>query len=111
MRFANSFLDFHSFLFGFCLIKACSLRVNIVLKKNFQAGYISEILTWAALDQGKNVLVDGSLRDHEWYIEHFAQLRGRYNGLNIAILHITASREDVIERAMVSITELDYPFP
>lgn len=32
-----------------------------------EAGYIAEILQTHALDTGKNVLVDGSLRDYEWY--------------------------------------------
>lgn len=65
-----------------------------------EAGYISEILTWVALDQAKNVLVDGSLRDHRWYRKYFGHLRQRYIDLNIAILHVTASKEDVLERAL-----------
>lgn len=68
-----------------------------------EAGYISEILTWVALNHGYNVLVDGSLRDHEWYKEYFQSLRDSYPRLNIAIIHITAPREAVIHRAMVCI--------
>lgn len=65
-----------------------------------EAGYISEILTKASLDEGRNVLVDGSLRDHEWYKHYFARLRHQYVDLNVAIFHITAPREAVFERAM-----------
>jgi len=64
-----------------------------------ESGYIAEILTLAALDTGMNVLVDGSLRDSEWYITLFARLRTNYPALKIAILHVTAPREAVLERA------------
>jgi len=55
-----------------------------------EAGLMSEILTEAALRQGRNVLVDGSLRDHEWYGEHFDDLRDMHPNLKIAILHVAA---------------------
>lgn len=64
-----------------------------------EAGYIAEILTLAALLKGKNVLVDGSLRDCEWYKFYFARLRDEFPALRIAILHVTAPKEAVIQRA------------
>jgi hypothetical protein len=64
-----------------------------------EAGYLTEIVTAAALRDGHNALVDGSLRDYEWYREYFALLRLEYKSLRIAILHITAPREAVFERA------------
>lgn len=64
-----------------------------------EAGYVTEIVTAAALRGGHNVLVDGSLRDYEWYRKYFAGLRREYGALRIAILHITAPREAVLERA------------
>ncbi len=68
-----------------------------------EAGYVTEITTEAALQQGHNVLVDGSLRDYTWYRGYFKSLREEYGGLlRIAILHITAPREVVLERAAVS---------
>lgn len=63
-----------------------------------ESGYISEILIKAALEKGKNVLVDGSLRDWEWYHQYFIDLKTEYDRYQIAILHITASREVVFER-------------
>ena len=33
-----------------------------------EVGYISEVLTLHGLKSGKNVLVDGSLRDADWYV-------------------------------------------
>ena len=64
-----------------------------------EAGYVAEIATAAALRRGRNVLVDGSLWDCGWYREYFESLRAEHEGLRIAILHITAPREAVLERA------------
>ena len=51
---------------------------------------------------GKNVLVDGSLRDSDWYKLYFQILQAKYVNLKIAILHIVAPREAVLKRASVS---------
>lgn len=67
-----------------------------------EAGFISEILTQAALLAGKNVLVDGSLRDADWYEQYFWRLRTDYSGLRIAIIHVSAPRDAVFQRASVS---------
>ena len=64
-----------------------------------EAGYVAEILTLVGLQAGKNVLVDGSLRDHEWYQKYFAFLRKEYPIYNIAIIHVVAPRDAVFERA------------
>lgn len=64
-----------------------------------EAGFVAEILTLAALHQGQNVLVDGSLRDHAWYQWYFSYLKAAYQHLKIGILHITAPHEAVLERA------------
>lgn len=69
-----------------------------------EAGLLAEILTQIALRYGRNVLVDGSLNDAEWYHDYFQDLRRDYGkyGLRIGILHITAPRDAVFERAEVS---------
>ena len=66
---------------------------------NKEAGFISEILTLAALQAGKNVLLDGSLRDAEWYQTYFARLREEFPSVRQAILHVTAPRQAVFQRA------------
>ena len=68
-----------------------------------ESGLISEILTEAALQRGRNVLVDGTLRNATWYESYFDSLRDRYPQLKIGILHVTAPREAVLERALVSL--------
>ena len=64
-----------------------------------EAGYLSEVLAEAALREGRNVLVDGSLRDSDWYSLYFDGLRGRYSRLRIAILHVTAPPPMVFQNA------------
>jgi hypothetical protein len=60
---------------------------------------IAEICEAAALDAGADVLVDGSLRDVDWYSALFRQYRADFPSYQIAILHITAPAELVKERA------------
>lgn len=64
-----------------------------------ESGFIAEILVREAMMRSKNVLVDGSLRNHAWYLHAFKKLRKDYPNYRIAILLITASREKVYERA------------
>lgn len=63
-----------------------------------EVGYLAEILTLYALQQGKNVLVDGSLRDSEWYRKYIQALRAQYNLIKVAILHVTASEKTILAR-------------
>jgi predicted kinase len=66
-----------------------------------EAGFIAEILTLAGLQAGKNVLVDGSLRDAEWFRGYFERLRKWFPNLRLAIIHVTAPREAIFQRAAV----------
>ena len=62
-----------------------------------EAGMLSEMISLAALERGHHVLVDGSLRDHEWYENYFSDLRHSFPGIQLAIIHVTAPI-DVINR-------------
>jgi predicted kinase len=73
-----------------------------------EAGFIAEILTLAALQGGKNVLQDGSLRDSDWYQTYFERLRREFPKVRQAIIHVTAPREAVFQRAEVSFIALHY---
>ena len=64
-----------------------------------ESGFIAEILTLAGLQSGKNVLVDGSLRDAGWYTNYMARLRKDFPNNRQAIIHVTAPREAVFQRA------------
>ena len=64
-----------------------------------EVGYLSEVLTLDALHEGKNVLVDGSLRDAEWYSKYIKDLREQFPSLNIGILYVTANKDTILARA------------
>merc|ERR1719502_1194564 len=64
-----------------------------------EAGHIAEILGYKALGSRRNIIFDGSLRDHQWYTTYFQQLRERFPGIRIMILHVLADRDEVLLRA------------
>jgi len=78
-------------------VKTRPLQAGELTRK--EAGLVAEILTLAALQAGKNVLVDGSLRDYGWYRSYFKSMKIEHPLLKIGILHVTAPREAVLKRA------------
>lgn len=64
-----------------------------------EATFISEVVENEALRRGRNVLVDGTLKDAEWYRQRFAFLRRHYPQYRIAVVLVSASRAKVFERA------------
>lgn len=64
-----------------------------------EAGYIAETLTWAALQQGKTVVFDSSLKDAEWYVRLIKQIRKEYECYQVAMIQVTCSEFLVIRRA------------
>ena len=56
-----------------------------------EVGSLAEILTTWALDNGRSVVIDSSLRDAAWHAEYFTALRRLYPRVRLAILHVTAS--------------------
>ena len=60
---------------------------------------IAEIAEAEALARGKSVLVDGSLRDAEWYAKKFVRLRADHPRYRFAIVHVTAAPAAVYARA------------
>ena len=63
-----------------------------------ESGYMLEIAQEAALRERRHVWVDGSLRDGEWYQSEFARLRREHPDYSIAIVHVVATRQAVLER-------------
>eukprot|EP00535_Pseudo-nitzschia_heimii_P001117 CAMPEP_0197173616 /NCGR_PEP_ID=MMETSP1423-20130617/476_1 /TAXON_ID=476441 /ORGANISM="Pseudo-nitzschia heimii, Strain UNC1101" /LENGTH=466 /DNA_ID=CAMNT_0042622453 /DNA_START=329 /DNA_END=1729 /DNA_ORIENTATION=- len=79
-----------------------------------EAGMVTELLTDIALSRGKNVVVDGSLRDAAWHEAYFRSLRSRFgsgggsetgddapsssSNLRIGILYVTAPTDEIYQR-------------
>ena len=64
-----------------------------------ESGYIAEVAEAAALASSFHVLVDGSLRDADWYIGVFKRIREQYPHYRIGILHVIAAPAKVYRRA------------
>lgn len=64
-----------------------------------EVGYISEALVLHALSEGKNVLIDGSLRDVDWYRKYISNIREMFPKLKVAIIHVFAKESTVLARA------------
>jgi hypothetical protein len=64
-----------------------------------ESGFIAEIVELEAMRQRRCVVIDGSLRNAEWYKAWFARVRAQFPAYRIAILLITASRARIYERA------------
>lgn len=82
--------DYSVFLFFFCLhVCVCADTHSFMCNTFRQAGLMAEILEETALLQGRNILVDGSMRDGAWYSLHVGDLRRRFPRLRVAIIHVS----------------------
>ena len=64
-----------------------------------EAKYITETLTWAGLQiQGQTVIWDSALGDVQFFMEYIEKLRNSIPNLKIALFHITADLNVIMER-------------
>jgi gluconate kinase len=68
-------------------------------KTHAEAALMTEITLAEALRRKKHVLVDSSLRDWRWFKKYFAWVRREYPTRRIAIIHVEAEQELVLQRA------------
>lgn len=78
-------------------VKRCPERAGDLTQK--EAGCIAEILTYKALRERKNVIIDGSLSDQKWYQSQFLKFRENFPGIRIMVLHVVADTEDILKQA------------
>eukprot|EP00903_Cladosiphon_okamuranus_P008902 g8521.t1 len=64
-----------------------------------ESGYLVEIAQETAMNEMKNVWVDGSLRDSKWYEQVFEGIRKNHPSYRIAILYVHANEKMVLDRA------------
>lgn len=64
-----------------------------------EVGYISEVMILKALLEGKNIIVDGSLKDWQWYSQYMNQLRNTFPRLKLAIIHVVTTLDTAVNRA------------
>jgi hypothetical protein len=85
-----------------CYSKKSPLAVDELTRK--ESGFIAEILTLAAIQAGRNVVIDGVLSGAEWHVQLIEKLRTncKCQNLKFAMLHITAPADLVLRRSKVS---------
>ena len=64
-----------------------------------ESTFISELVQGEGLAESKHLLVDGSLRNVDWYAALFQRIRQDYPHYRIAVLHVVARPETVYARA------------
>mmetsp|Transcript_14177 Transcript_14177/g.30320 ORF Transcript_14177/g.30320 Transcript_14177/m.30320 type:complete len:515 (-) Transcript_14177:337-1881(-) len=78
-------------------VTACRKSAGINTRR--ESGYLVEVAQHVAMDEQKNVWVDGSLRDGDWYSKVFDTLRRTRPEYRIAILYVYAEKDVVLKRA------------
>jgi len=63
-----------------------------------ESGQIADELLERALKSGKDIIVDGSLRNAQWYQGEFQRIRREYPSYGILILYTRASSSKILER-------------
>lgn len=70
--------------------------VDVLTQK--ECGYIAETLTLAALQSGRNVIFDTSLRHAAWFKSNIHFLRTYFHSLKVGLIHVSSSLETVLQR-------------
>jgi Zeta toxin len=68
-------------------------------KLHRESTQMSDVLFEHSLMKNRNILVDGSLRDTEWYQHLFQRLRNEFPQYMLCILYISASPQTIKDRA------------
>eukprot|EP00928_Gymnodinium_smaydae_P017109 TRINITY_DN16520_c0_g7_i1.p1 TRINITY_DN16520_c0_g7~~TRINITY_DN16520_c0_g7_i1.p1 ORF type:complete len:499 (+),score=49.04 TRINITY_DN16520_c0_g7_i1:37-1497(+) len=68
-------------------------------KLHRESTMMADILFEHSLEARANILVDGSLRDVAWYTQLFDDIRQTHPAYQLGIIHISADRSTIIERA------------
>jgi hypothetical protein len=63
-----------------------------------EAGYISELICLAALENGQSLIVDSSLRDLDWWKRYIQTMRVHYSQYTIGIMHVVAKPMTIFKR-------------
>jgi adenylylsulfate kinase-like enzyme len=65
-----------------------------------ESGYISELCVLYALHKGLNVIVDGSMRNLQWYKEYILRIKAMHQDLKLFIVHVIAPIEVIKRRVL-----------
>lgn len=63
-----------------------------------EAGYIVEMIEYYALENNYNIIIDGSLKDYNWYIPHFKMIKETFTDYEIIAIFVVADLDTILER-------------
>lgn len=63
-----------------------------------EAGYISELIWSAALENGQDVIIDSSLRDLSWWTSVINDVRRNHSSYSIGLLQVVADTMTIFQR-------------
>jgi hypothetical protein len=63
-----------------------------------ESSFLSDVLMWAALLRGYSTIIEGTLKDSDWFLQLFAQIRIDFPAYRIEILYVTADPHVIRER-------------
>jgi predicted kinase len=87
-------------------VKKCPDMVDPFTRK--ECGYIAELLTLAALQAGRNAIVDGALQSASWHKARIKDLRQEYPSLKFGVFHVQAPFKLIMKRSQVRSYEWIY---
>jgi Zeta toxin len=79
-------------------------RATASTKLHRESTQMADIIFEYAITNSMSILVDGSLRDVVYYQSLFHRIRTEYSSYRIGIIHITASRDAIFDRATARAT-------
>lgn len=69
------------------------------IRSRHEARLITEILLQAAMQRRADVVLDGSLRSYQWYLQNIPQIRRRFPSYRVDLVHIHCPLDEVLRRA------------
>jgi predicted ABC-type ATPase len=77
-----------------------------------EAGYVAETLVWAALQEGRSVVLDSSLKDASWYVRLIDRVRSDHAHYKVALIQVSCPSVSLIhERAKLQARETGREVP
>ena len=83
------------------LVSKTKTMWNISTLTNKEAGYIVELIQKHALFQGYNLLINSSLKDHEWYYSYFTWINNTFPSYTAKLFYMQASVQDILKRNLI----------
>lgn len=63
-----------------------------------ESALLSEIITLQTLTDHKNLIVDGSLWNAQWFLQYLTLLRACFTSYSFGVVYVTAERSTILER-------------